>query len=151
MRRSFSVVANSGHLHMHLWGELHGGIRALGLSLCQSEDFILTKASDDIGAVNLSSVSLRVGIRVSIALAFTSRVGVAVNLSSISVRVRIRVGIASGVGIASRVGVAVRVSIASAISIAAAVSITAALAFAAALGFTAALGLASNLGKLLVA
>ena len=124
MKRSFSVVANSGHLHMHLWGELHGGIRALGLSLCQSEDFILTKASDDIGAVNLSSVSLRV---------------------------RIRVGIASGVGIASRVGVAVRVSIASAISIAAAVSITAALAFAAALGFTAALGLASNLGKLLVA
>ena len=124
MRRSFSVVANSGHLHMHLWGELHGGIRALGLSLCQSEDFILTKASDDIGAVNLSSVSLRVGIRVSIALAFTSGVGV---------------------------GVAVRVGIASAISIAAAVSITAALAFAAALGFTAALGLASNLGKLLVA
>ena len=96
MRRSFSVVANSGHLHMHLWGELHGGIRALGLSLCQSEDFILTKASDDIGAVNLSSVSLRV---------------------------RIRVGIASGVGIASRVGVAVRVSIASAISITAAVNV----------------------------
>ena len=124
MRRSFSVVANSGHLHMHLWGELHGGIRALGLSLCQSEDFILTKASDDIGAVNLSSVSLRVRIRVGIALAFTSGVGV---------------------------GVAVRVGIASAISIAAAVSITAALAFAAALGFTAALGLASNLSKLLVA
>ena len=122
MKRSFSVVANSGHLHMYLWGELYGGIRALSLSLSKSEDFILTKASDDIGAVNLSSVSLRVRIRVGIALAFTS-----------------------GVGVASRVGVAVR------IGIAAAVGITAALAFAAALGFTAALGLASNLGKLLVA
>ena len=127
MKRSFSVVANSGHLHMYLWGELHGGIRALGLSLCQSEDFIFTKASDDIAGVDL-------GLILSI------RIGVSITLGA---------SIASGVGIASRVEVAAAIGV----GIAAAFSITAAAAFTftAAFSFTAALGLASNLGKLLVA
>ena len=122
MKRSFSVVANSGHLHMYLWGELHGGIRALGLSLCQSEDFVLTKASHDIAGIDLSGFQVRIGVYIAIAF----RTGV-----------RSRVGIGVGVGIA--------------INIAAAVSFTAAISFASASTFASALGLAANLGKLLVA
>ena len=64
MKRSFSVVANSGHLHMYLWGELYCGIRALGLSLCQSKDFVLTEASNDITGIDLGQViyTITVGI-----------------------------------------------------------------------------------------
>ena len=127
MKRSFSVVANSGHLHMYLWGELYGGIRALGLSLCQSEDFILTKASDDIAGVDLSRISLSISFGVGIAL------GVAVDLGGISLRIRTGVSITLGASIASGVGIASGVEVAAAIrvGIAAAFSITAAAAFTA--------------------
>ena len=105
MKRSFSVVANSGHLHMYLWSELHGCIRALGFSLCQSKDFILTEASHDIARINLSSISFRIGLAfaIYIAIAFT------INLSSISIRI--------GVAIAFTVGVAVNVAVSVAIAI----------------------------------
>ena len=66
MKLSFSVVANSGHLHMYLWGEFYGGIRALGLSLCQSKDFVLTKASHYITGINLGHV-----ITFQVAITFT--------------------------------------------------------------------------------
>ena len=139
MKRSFSVVANSGHLHMYLWGELHGGIRALGLSLCQSEDFIFTKASDDIAGVDLGGITLRVSIALGVGIALGA--AITVDLGPIHLRVRIAISIASGVGIASGVEVAAAIRV----GIAVAISITAAA------GFTAALRLASNLGKLLVA
>ena len=115
MKRSFSVVANSGHLHMYLWGELHGGIRALGLSLCQSEDFVLTKASHDIAGIDLSGFQVRIGVCIAIAF----RTGV-----------RSRVGIGVGVGI----------NIAAAVTFTAAISIASASTFASALGLAANLG-----------
>ena len=126
MKRSFSVVANSGHLHMYLWGELYGGIRALGLSLCQSEDFILTKASHDIAGINLSCIHVRTGICI--------RLGASIAFAA---------SFTAGIGVAS--------GVATAVSITTTISITAASAFASTTTFAAALGLAGNLGKLLVA
>lgn len=128
MKRSFSVVANSGHLHMYLWGELYGGIRALGLSLCKSEDFILTKSSHDIAGINLSCIHVRTGICI--------RLGASIAFAA---------SFTAGIGVAS--GVATAVSITTTISITAA----SASAFASTTTFAAALGLAGNLGKLLVA
>ena len=125
MKRSFSVVANSGHLHMYLWGELYGGIRALSLSLCKSEDFILTKASHDIAGINLSCI-------------FDVRTGICIGLG---VSIAFTASFTADIGVAS--GVATAVSITTTTSIAS--------AFASTTTFAAALGLAGNLGKLLVA
>jgi hypothetical protein len=81
-------VADSGHLHVHLWGELHGGIRALGLRLGQSKDFVLTQASHDISGIDLGSIhvitigaNVRVGVTAAVAVCITVAVCIGVGVA----------------------------------------------------------------------
>ena len=85
-------MADSGHLHVHLWGELHGGIRALGLRLSQSKDFVLTQASHDITGINL-------GVRHVITVGVDVRVGSAI-AATVASAVCLTVAVAIGAGVA---------------------------------------------------
>ena len=121
MRASFSVVADSGHLHVHLWGELHGGVRALGLRLGQSKDFVLTQAGHDITGIDLGVTTV------------------------------ITVGVTRRVRVGSTFAATVCITVAFAVAVTLGVRVALATATAAAFTFAAALRLAVDLGELLIA